>query len=206
MDELILRQIQQSIETLDIENELWKLFESIGLRRRKPPKNEESLPYVENILGLTARQLTYLSILGEEKAFEIFRSQGQYKMESVTEYNEFVSALISRVLEYTAGSIDLLRLAQILDLDTSPEILRKNPGIVNIIIEEDPELDQISELSENLGIKYLEVIVALYKEGQIKLEPKDVEWFILDLTYDYNFSDYEIFAAMSFSVIQILEE
>lgn len=127
-------------------------------------------------------------------------------MKSATEYNDFVSALISRVLEYTAGAIDLFRLARTLGLDTSPDVLRNNPEIVKIIIEEDPELDKISELSESLGITYLEVIVALYKKGQIKLEPKDVEWFILDLTYDYNFSDYEIFTAMSFSVIQILEE
>lgn len=75
MDKLILRQIQQSIETLDVENKLWKLFEDIGLRKREPPKNGESLPYVESILGLTARQLTYLSILDEKKAFEIFGSQ-----------------------------------------------------------------------------------------------------------------------------------
>ena len=205
MDELILRQIKRSIETLDIENELWKLFESIGLRSRKPPKNKESLLYVENILGLTARQLTLLHILSEKKAFEIFGSQGQYQMESVTEYNEFVSALISRVLEYTAGAIDLLMLAEILNLDTSPEVLGNNPEIVKTIIEEDPELDQISELSEILGITYLEVIVALYKEGQIKIEPEDVEWIILDLMYDYSYSDYEIFAVMSFSIIQTPE-
>ena len=206
MDELILRQIQQSIETLDIENELWELFESIGLRSRKPPKNEESLPYVENILGLTARQLTFLHILGEEKAFEMFRSQEQYKMESVAEYNEFVSALISRVLEYTAGSIDLLRLAQILGLDTSPEVLSNNPGIVRIIKEEDPDLSQISELSEKHGMIYLETILALYKEGQIKIEPNDAEWFVLDLIYDYTYLNYEIFTVMSFSIIQTLEE
>lgn len=200
MDELILRQIQRSIETLDIENELWKIFKDI------PPEREKSLPYVKIILGLTARQLTLLHILGDKKAFEMFRSQGQYQMKSVTEYNDFVSELISRVLEYTAGSIDLLRLAQILGLDTSLEVAGNNPEIVKMIIEEDPELDQISELSVIHGITYLEVIVALYMEGRIKIEPKNVEWFILDLMYDYNFSNYEIFTAMSFSIIQTLEE
>ena len=206
MDKLILRQIQQSIETFDIENKLRKIFEGIGLRSSKPPEREKSLPYVENILGLTARQLTFLHILGEEKAFEMFRSQGQYQMEDVTEYNELVSEFISMVLDYTAGSIDLLRLAQILDLDTSPEVLKNNPEIVRIIIEEDPELTQISELSGSLGITYLEAIVALYKNGQIKIEPKDVEWFIIDLMYDCNFSNYKIFTAMSFSIIQTQEE
>jgi hypothetical protein len=206
MDELILRQIQQSIETLDIEDKLWKIFKIIGLRREKPPEREKSLPYVKNILVLTARQLTLLHILGEEKAFKIFRSQGQYQIESVTEYNDLVLEFISMVLDYTAGAIDLLRLAQILDLDTSPEVLKNNPEIVRIIMEEDPELTQISELSESLGITYLEAIVALYKKGQIKMEPKYVECFIIDLMCDCNFPNYEIFTAMSFSIIQTQEE
>ena len=108
------------------------------------------------------------------------------------------------VLSYTVGAIKLLSLARLLDFNTSPSILLENSYIVEWIEEglnEQKRCTIISELSEEYGVVGLEVLIRLYIDQRVTIEPGDIETIIIDLIYDCEVPRSLTFSAMRFSLI-----
>lgn len=209
MEKELLQKLENAIRNYGIDNQLGALFENHGLKRHSAANNPEQLYVIKKTLEITADLFGHISTIGGDEAAEAeFKSKKDVSALASTyklTFYELMIDLIDIVLSYTVGAINFLSLVRLLEFDTSPSILSGNSDIIEWIEEglnEQKRCTIISELSEEYGVVGLEVLVRLYIDQRVTIEPSDIETIIVDLIYDCEVPRSLIFWAMKFSLIR----
>lgn len=209
MEKELLQKLENAIRNYGIDNQLGALFENHGLKRLSTANNPEQLCVIKKTLEITADLFGHISTIGGDEAAEAeFKSKKDVSALASTyrqTFHELIIDLIDIVLSYTVGAINLLSLVRLLEFDTSPSILSGNSDIIEWIeasLNEQKRCTMVSELSEEYGMVGLEVLVRLYIDQRVTIEPDDIETIIVDLIYDCEIPRSQIFWTMRFSLIQ----
>ncbi len=209
MDKELLPKLENAIRNYEIDYQLGALLENHGLKRLSTANNPEQFYVIMKTLEITADLFGYINTMGGDEVAEAeFKSKRDVSALAFAyglTFDELITDLIDTVLSYTVGVIDLLSLAHRLDFNTSPSILSENSNIVEWIearLNEQKRCTMISELSEEYGAVGLEVLVRLYIDQRVTIEPSDIKTIIIDLIYDCEVPRSLIFSAMRFSLIR----
>ena len=209
MEKELLQKLENAVRNYGIDNQLGALLENHGLKRHSTANNPKQLCVIKKTLEITADLFGHISTIGGDEVAEAEFKSNKDVSALASNYEptfyELIIDLIDIVLSYTVGAINLLSLVRLLEFDTSPSILSGNSDIIEWIVEglnEQKRCTIISELSEEYGVVGLEVLVRLYIDQRVTIEPSDIETIIVDLIYDCEVPRSKIFWIMRFSLIR----
>lgn len=208
LDEELLPKLEDAIRNYGIDDQLGYLLRNHGLKCFRTANNLEQLYVIMKTLEITADLFGHISTIGGDEAAEAeFKSKKDVSAlasDLGLTFDELIIDLIDMVLSYTVGAINLLSLARLLRFNTSPSILSEKSSIVEWIeamLNEWKRCTMISELSEEYGAVGLEVLVRLYIDQRVTIEPRGIKTIIIDLIFDCEVPRSLIFSAMRFSLI-----